>query len=95
MDPEGPAEDLSIEWAAPFNAIEHPRTGVLGPLPTRRAGGHTPDGFAIIAGPGVAPADLGWRDSRDLPATLLDLLGRTSRAPIEGTSMLSAALSGR
>jgi hypothetical protein len=51
-----------------------------------RTSHHSADGFAIVAGPGVAPADLGERPAIDIPATVVALLGKT--AAVEGTSLL-------
>jgi Type I phosphodiesterase / nucleotide pyrophosphatase len=75
LDPEGPAADLLVVWRDGPDAIEHPDLGVVGPIPAIRTGYHTPNGFAILAGPDVPRADLGVRPVDDLTATVVALAG--------------------
>jgi predicted AlkP superfamily phosphohydrolase/phosphomutase len=87
----GPDADLQVRWAVASDAIEHPRVGRIGPVPFRRTGGHSPAGFAMVAGPGIEPADLGRRAALDVPATILALLDRRIPAEFEGRPLLSPA----
>src|SRR5208283_770026 len=41
--------DLLVVWRDVAAAFEHPRLGLIGPIPLRRTGGHTRDGVAYIA----------------------------------------------
>jgi predicted AlkP superfamily phosphohydrolase/phosphomutase len=75
MDPDGPDADLVIEWVDGIDALEHPDAGIVGPFPFRRMAGHTPHGFAFVAGPEIEPARLAERDVSDLAPTLVSLLG--------------------
>jgi predicted AlkP superfamily phosphohydrolase/phosphomutase len=75
LDPAGPYADLVVIWEPSVDAIEHPDIGVLGPLPIQRVGSHTSNGFAAVAGPGIAPKDLGLRYATEVPATIRALLG--------------------
>src|SRR5207253_10732342 len=72
--------DLVVRWKAPTFAFAHPELGVIGPFPMRRTGGHEdPIGFAFVAGPGVAAADLGINDASSFAATVSALLGGAGR----------------
>ncbi len=73
--PEGPDADLLVIWSHAVDALTHPDTGTIGPFPFRRMGTHRPGGFAMVAGPGVSPAELGDHDALDLPATVTALAG--------------------
>jgi hypothetical protein len=75
MDPEGPDADLSILWQPGVDALEHPELGTIGPFPQRRTGRTAGHGFAYLSGPAIEPRDLGDRDARDLPPTILARLG--------------------
>jgi hypothetical protein len=88
LDPAGPSADLVVEFTDCPDALEHPEAGVVGPVPYRRTGAHTPDGFAVVAGPGVGPGDLGERPALDLVPTLLALLGRAAPADLPGRPFL-------
>ena len=81
MDPEGPDADLQFIWSHATDSWDHPKAGLIGPFPYRRTGGHSRKGFAVFAGPGIEPGDLGERNALDLTPTLLDLLGRDARLP--------------
>jgi predicted AlkP superfamily phosphohydrolase/phosphomutase len=80
-DPRLPPADLIVQWddRAPFDLIESPEVGRIGPVPYFRTGGHRPGGFAMLRGPGIpAGSTLATADIFDLPVTLLQML----RAPI-------------
>jgi predicted AlkP superfamily phosphohydrolase/phosphomutase len=75
FDPDGPSADLLVVWRDGPDAIEHPELGVVGPIPALRTGYHSPNGFAILAGPDVPRTDLGVRPVDDLTATIVALAG--------------------
>jgi predicted AlkP superfamily phosphohydrolase/phosphomutase len=89
LDPEGPDADLVFRWAPGVDAIVHPDVGTIGPYPFRRTGGHTPHGFAWLSGPGIEPGEHGERLARDVPPTILTLLGHPVPHDIHGTPLLS------
>ena len=76
LNPHGPDADLVVTWNKAIDAIEHPQFGTIGPFPFRRTGGHTDRGFAYIAGPNIAPCDLGVREALHLTPTIARLLGQ-------------------
>jgi predicted AlkP superfamily phosphohydrolase/phosphomutase len=91
MDPEGPDSDLVVVWSTPVDAIEHPRAGVIGPMPFQRTGEHSSNGWAFISGPGVEPGDVGEHSAFDLPPTILTLLGADVPADLAGTPIITPA----
>jgi hypothetical protein len=85
----GSEADLLVVWRGVIAAFEHPRLGLIGPVPLRRTGGHTGrHGMAYITAPGVEPGDRGVRSSFDIVPTLVHLLGRRPLAHLSGTSLL-------
>jgi len=85
----GSEADLLVIWRGVAAAIEHPRLGLVGPLPLRRTGGHTgPHGMAYVAAPGFAPGDRGVRSAFDVVPTIAALLGVSPAAPVSGVSLL-------
>ena len=81
--------DLLVVWRGVVAAFEHPRLGLIGPLPLRRTGGHTgPHGMAYIAAPGLEPADRGVRSAFDMVPAIVRLLGDEPPAHMSGTSLL-------
>ena len=87
MDPDGPDADLLIKWAPAVDAFEHPELGVIGPVPHRRTGGHTDNGFALFCGSEIPAGALGERDAMDLTPTLVRFLGADPDARFEGESI--------
>ena len=87
MDPGGPNADLMVQWHGSPDALAHPTLGAVGPVPHARTGGHSTNGFAFLAGPGIEPGDRGERPAADLPPTLLALLG-SPPSDTEGTPLL-------
>jgi predicted AlkP superfamily phosphohydrolase/phosphomutase len=83
--------DILIVWRDVAAAIEHPRLGIIGPIPLRRTGGHTPHGVAYLAAPGVAPGDRSVRSSFDIVPTIVELLGAKPSTPITGKSLLNGS----
>jgi predicted AlkP superfamily phosphohydrolase/phosphomutase len=82
--------DLIVVWRDVTTALQHPRLGLIGPVPLRRTGGHTGRyGMAYVAAPGISGGDRGIRSSFDVVPTIVQLLGCR---PLEGVS--GAALQG-
>jgi predicted AlkP superfamily phosphohydrolase/phosphomutase len=90
MDPEGPDADLLVIFEGAPDAVEHPTVGTVGPFPHLRTAHHSPDGFALLAAPGVAPGDRGSRPSEDLTPTVLRLLGKDVPAGMRGRPLHEA-----
>ena len=85
----GSEADLLVIWRGVVAALEHPRLGLVGPVPLRRTGGHTgPHGLAYLAGAGLEPGDRGVRSSFDVVPTLASLLGAELPAGMSGESLL-------
>jgi hypothetical protein len=88
MARNGSEADLLVIWRGVASAIEHPRLGLIGPVPLRRTGGHTGRyGMAYVQAPGVEPGDRGVRSAFDVVPTLAGLLGDGARVP--GRSLLA------
>ena len=88
MAPGGPDADLQVVWASATDTLVHPVAGRIGPVPYRRTGGHSPRGFAFVAGPGIEPGDLGTRSVLDVTATVAEFLGRAPATVLEGTPLV-------
>ena len=89
----GSAADLVVVWRDTTTALEHPRLGLVGPIPLRRTGGHTGrHGFAYIAAPGVEPGDRGVRSAFDVVPTLVQLLGVSPPGALEREDSARPAL---
>jgi hypothetical protein len=88
FDPDGPTADVVAFWSEPAHVIEHPVHGRIGPLPYRRTGEHSSNGFLMVSGPGVPHTDLGEFRAEDVPPTLLGLLGHDAPADVIGTDLL-------
>lgn len=82
--------DLFVAWRGVATALEHPRLGLIGPVPLRRTGGHTRHGVAYIAGPGFEPGERGLRSSFDVVPTIMQLLGAEPDARLAGKSFFSS-----
>jgi predicted AlkP superfamily phosphohydrolase/phosphomutase len=82
--------DLRVEWRNVAAAMEHPRLGLVGPVPFHRTGGHSgPYGVAYVVAPGVEPGDRGIRSSFDVAATMVQLLGVNPSVHPTGESLLA------
>lgn len=79
-----PDADLVIRWRdEPFDVVESPDFGRIGPLPYRRTGDHVPEGFLGLAnsdGAALAPAC----DLTDIAPTILALLGEEVPGHMDG-----------
>lgn len=81
--------DLLVIWRGVATALEHPRLGLIGPVPLRRTGGHTGRyGMACIRAPGLRAGDHGIRSSFDVVPTIIELLGCQPGDGVSGTSVL-------
>ncbi|HEY1251849.1 MAG TPA: alkaline phosphatase family protein [Thermoanaerobaculia bacterium] len=89
----GSEADLLVIWRGVVAALEHPRLGLVGPVPLRRTGGHTgPHGMAYVASPrrslGMEPGDRGVRSSFDVVPTLARLMDVSPASRVTGTSLI-------
>jgi hypothetical protein len=83
--------DLAILWNRSPIGFRHPVYGDIGPAPVRRAGGHSGGyGALYVRDSGIVPGDYGLRSSFDVAPTIVDLMGTTCRARIDGASVLQA-----
>jgi len=81
--------DLIVVWRGVVAALEHPRLGLIGPVPLQRTGGHTgPYGVAYVVAPGLEPGDHGVRSAFDVAPTIARLLGDQPPAHMSGHSLL-------
>jgi predicted AlkP superfamily phosphohydrolase/phosphomutase len=92
----GPTEaDIYVSFRPGLCALDHPRTGRIGPYPFRRTGGHSgPWGFLWAAGEGIAPGVRGGASSFDVAPTILDWLDQKRPAVLSGASLLSRIRAG-
>lgn len=85
----GSEADLLVVWRGVAAALEHPRLGLIGPVPLRRTGGHTgPHGMAYVVAPGLEPGDRGVRSAFDVVPTMVRLLGEQPPPHLSGMSLL-------
>lgn len=82
--------DLLVIWNGVVAALEHPRLGMIGPVPIRRTGGHTCDGVAYLLGSGIAVGDRATRSAADIVPTIVELLHANPAAAVSGKSFLDA-----
>jgi len=93
LELDSSAADISVVWNGSPLAFQHPKLGLVGPLPFRRPGGHSGDlGVAWIHGAGLEAADYGVRSAFDVVPTLLDLLEQRPLDSIDGSSLLTPVL---
>jgi hypothetical protein len=84
-DAKLPAADLVVVWEGePSEAADCGAFGRIGPVPFHRSGSHTPDGFVVAEGPGIAGGARLGGSSLDLGPTLLRLAGAAIPAGIDG-----------
>jgi predicted AlkP superfamily phosphohydrolase/phosphomutase len=82
--------DLLVIWRNVAAALEHPRLGLIGPVPLRRTGGHTRHGIAYLAARGVEAGERGVHSSFDVVPTIVQLLGVEFTTRLAGKSLLSS-----
>ena len=87
-DTVGPTEaDPYVIWKSAPLGLSTREDGAIGPVPYRRAGGHTGSrGTLEIAGHGIALGAAGASSSSDVVPTLIDLLGEGMPVGLSGTS---------
>jgi len=84
-DPKLPDADLVVVWESePADSADCGELGRIGPLPFHRSGGHTPDGFVVVAGSGIPPRLHPTHDVIDLGPTLLRLAGAPLPVGLDG-----------
>lgn len=88
---KGSESDLLVVWRDVAAALEHPRLGLVGPVPLRRTGGHTRQGIAYLAAPGLEPGERGVRPSCDVVPTIVRLLGVEPATKVVGNDLLSVS----
>lgn len=94
-NPRLPPADLVVQWddSQPFDVIESPEIGRIGPVPYFRTGGHRAGGFALVKGPHVpAGVTLPTANVFDLPVTILQMLEAPIPKHLEGKSFLDSPL---
>ncbi len=83
--------DLRVVWRDVAAALEHPRLGLIGPVPLHKTGHHTGEhGVAYIAAPGLEPGERGVRSAFDVAPTIVQLLGVKPATCLTGKSLLCA-----
>jgi predicted AlkP superfamily phosphohydrolase/phosphomutase len=88
-----PDADLVVRWhPGPWDVVDSPAVGRIGPVPFARTGTHVDRGFIAARGPGVAPGS-SLPDGRitDVTATILSLVGAPPPRPIDGRPLLTLA----
>ncbi len=92
-DPSLPEADLIVIFkeCEPFDVIESPAFGRIGPVPFRRSGAHTRNGFMFLKSGTIKPGST-FPTCRplDITPTILDLLGAPVPAYYEGRSVLAS-----
>jgi hypothetical protein len=85
--------DIRVLWRDVAAALEHPRLGLIGPVPLHKTGHHTGEyGIAYLAAPGLEPGERGVRSAFDVAPTIVQLLGAKPATRLAGKSLLSAAV---
>lgn len=91
-DPSLPEADLIVIFKEcdPFDVVESPAFGRIGPVPFRRSGAHTRNGFMFLKGDAIAPGSaFPTGHPLDVTPTILDMLGAPVPAYYEGRSVLA------
>ena len=86
--PDLPPADFIIEWSkATVDAFVCPQIGQIGPVPLRRIGGHSAEGFAWFNGPNFTASDYAPISAMAIGPTVLDILGRPLPNHFDGSSL--------
>lgn len=81
--------DMTVIWCENVCAFEHPKYGLVGPVPFRRTGDHTgAHGFAYFAAPDIVPGDRGIGTVLDLAPTITSLVGASPLTGNPGKNLL-------
>ena len=87
--PHLPPADLIVEWTQEAcDVADSPVAGRIGPVPLRRTGGHSRNGFVWFRDPRLAPGDRLAATPYDLGPTMLDLIGVDLPGHFDGRSLL-------
>lgn len=91
-NPRGPQSDLVAVWTeTPFDIVDSPQVGRIGPVPYHRTGGHRNTGFLTAAGPAVPSGiELSPGEAVDFAPTILNLMGAPVDARFDGRNLLPA-----
>jgi predicted AlkP superfamily phosphohydrolase/phosphomutase len=88
--PDLPPADLIVEWHyRSCDVADSPLYGRIGPVPLRRTGGHSRNGFAWFRHARFEPGDRGTATPFDIGPTLLDMIGTAIPGHFDGRSLLS------
>lgn len=79
--------DLTVMWKGYVDRLEHPKVGTVGPVPYRRTGGHSTRGFALVTGKGIERSVTEGIDARDIPPTVLSILGLPTPQEVDGEAV--------
>ena len=92
-NPRGPQSDLIAIWCdTPFDIVDSPQVGRIGPVPYQRTGGHRGVGFFTAAGPSVpAGVELPPGEAVDFAPTILNLMGAPVDARFDGRNLLPSS----
>jgi predicted AlkP superfamily phosphohydrolase/phosphomutase len=87
--PHLPPADLIVEWTQePCDVADSSFVGRLGPVPLRRTGGHSRNGFAWFKDDRLSCGDRSPATPYDLGPTLLDLNGAEQPRGLNGRSLM-------
>jgi predicted AlkP superfamily phosphohydrolase/phosphomutase len=87
---ELPPADLIVEWTnEPCDVADSPELGRIGPVPLRRTGGHSRNGFAWFRDRRFAAGDCAPATPYDIGPTLLDMIGVGAPPHLDGRSLLA------
>lgn len=90
--PQYPDGDLVIVWREDPTDVVDSCFGRIGPIPYYRTGGHRPNGFVMVKGPGIAPgSDLPVGKAVDVGPTILELMGAPIPQHMDGKPLVKVA----
>ncbi len=87
-DVDVPPADLIVDWSnEPCDVADSPAVGRIGPVPLRRTGGHSRNGFAWFRHPQMARGERPRATPYDIGPTLLDMIGAPIPSHLDGRSL--------
>jgi predicted AlkP superfamily phosphohydrolase/phosphomutase len=83
------AGDLVVVWTdVPFDVVDSPDVGRIGPVPYFRTGGHRAGGFAMLHGPRFEEgATIDDHEVVDLAPTILETMGLSAPSYFDGSAI--------